>query len=182
MIYLVRHCHATGQGQEPEAPLSEEGFQQAERLAAWFANRKVERIVSSPYTRALQTIEPLAKQRGIGIEIEERFKERKLCSGPAPDWRERLAASYIDLDLCLPGGESCRTAMARGIAALNDVLQQGLQPAVVATHGNLLTLLRMHFDASVGFDEWRRLTNPDVYCLRCEEGLPCIERLWPDEV
>jgi len=34
-IYLVRHCKAAGQ--EPEAPLTEEGVTQAERLADFFA-------------------------------------------------------------------------------------------------------------------------------------------------
>jgi len=180
VIYLVRHCEATCQGQEPGASLSEVGCQQAEQLAAWFADRKIARIISSPYTRAIQTVEPLATQRGLVIEIDERFRERALCSGPLPDWRERVAASYTDLDLCLPGGESCRTAMARGVAALEEVIRHGLFPAVVATHGNLLTLLRKHFDASVGFKEWQQLTNPDVYCLRYDEGQPTIVRLWED--
>jgi 2,3-bisphosphoglycerate-dependent phosphoglycerate mutase len=178
IVYLVRHCEATGQGQEPGAPLSEVGFRQAEQLADWFADREVARIVSSPYTRAFQTVEPLAKRRGLVIETDDRFRERALCSGPLPDWRERVAASYSDLDLCLPGGESCRTAMARGVAALEDVIGHGLFPAVVATHGNLLALLRKHFDASVGFDEWQRLSNPDVYCLRYDEGVPSVVRLW----
>jgi 2,3-bisphosphoglycerate-dependent phosphoglycerate mutase len=115
IVYLVRHCHATGQGQDPGASLSEVGFQQAEHLAAWFISHPVERVVSSPYTRAIQTIKPLAKQRGLVIETDDRFRERALCSGPLWDWRDRVAASYADLDLCLPGGESCRTAMARGI-------------------------------------------------------------------
>jgi hypothetical protein len=37
MVYIVRHCHATGQGQEPGAPLSAIGFQQAMQLARRFS-------------------------------------------------------------------------------------------------------------------------------------------------
>ena len=134
--------------------------------------------MSCPYTLAIQSVEPLASQRGLVIETDDRFRERALCSGPLPDWRERVAASYADLDLCLPGGESCRTAMQRGVAALEDVLHHELFSAVVATHGNLLALLRKHFDDAVGLEEWQQLTNPDVYCLRYEEGSPSVVRLW----
>ncbi len=178
IVYLVRHCEATGQRQEADTPLSEKGFQQAEYLAAWFGDREIACIISSPYTRAVQTVEPLAKRHGILIEMDERFRERMLCASPLPDWRERIAASYADLDLCLPGGESCRTAMARGVAALEDVIRYGMFPSVVATHGNLLTLLRKHFDVSVGFEEWQQLTNPDVFCLRYTEEMPLMERIW----
>ncbi len=178
VVYLIRHCAATGQGQEPGAPLSEEGFRQAEQLAEWFANREIARIVSSPYTRAVQTVEPLAKRCGLAIETDERFRERTLCSVPCPDWREQVAASYADLDLCLPGGESCRTAMIRGVKALEDVIRYGAFPAVVVTHGNLLTLLRKHFDEAIGLEEWQQLTNPDVYCLRHERDQPVVVREW----
>jgi 2,3-bisphosphoglycerate-dependent phosphoglycerate mutase len=180
VVYLVRHCQATGQ--EPGAPLSAEGFQQAEQLAVWFADHAILRIVSSPYTRALQSVQPLAMQRGLVIETDERFRERTLCAEPLADWLERAADSYADLDLCLPGGESSRSAMARGVAALEEVLRHGAFPAVVATHGNLLTLLLKHFDEAVGFEEWQRLTNPDIYCLRYEGGMALVERLWQVEV
>ncbi len=63
---------------------------------------------------------------------------------------------------------------------MEDVIGHGVFPVVVATHGNLLTLLLKHFDSSVGFDEWQRLTNPDVYCMRFEAGVPSVDRLWRD--
>jgi 2,3-bisphosphoglycerate-dependent phosphoglycerate mutase len=175
-LYLVRHCQATGQ--EPDAPLTDLGFQQAERLRDWFADRPLERIVSSPYVRAYQSAIPLARQCGLTVETDERLKERVFCETPLPDWRERLTASYADLDLCLPGGESSRTAMTRGVAALETILQQNARTTAIFTHGNLLTLLLKHFNDAVGIEDWERMTNPDVYLMRYETTPPQVTRLW----
>src|SRR5207245_4789289 len=57
-LYLVRHCRAAGQA--PEAPLTAEGLAQAERLADVLAPLAPDRILSSPFRRAVQSVEPLA--------------------------------------------------------------------------------------------------------------------------
>jgi 2,3-bisphosphoglycerate-dependent phosphoglycerate mutase len=57
VLYLVRHCQATGQ--EPDAPLTELGRQQAISLADWLGEVPIGHIISSPFTRAVQSITPL---------------------------------------------------------------------------------------------------------------------------
>jgi 2,3-bisphosphoglycerate-dependent phosphoglycerate mutase len=174
-VYLVRHCRATGQ--EPEAALTPEGAMQAERLADFLAPFGIERIVSSPFARALASVEALARRTGLAIETDERLAERALCGEPRPDWRDQLRASFDDLDLCLPGGESSRAAMARGRAALDQAARPGATAVAVVTHGNLLALLLRSFDARFGFDDWAGLGNPDVF--RVELGkTPTISRVW----
>jgi 2,3-bisphosphoglycerate-dependent phosphoglycerate mutase len=175
-VYLVRHCRASGQ--EPEAGLTAEGEAQAERLADFLAPLGVERIVSSPFARALASIEPLARRMGLAVETDERLAERVLCGAPRADWREQLRASFEDLDLCLPGGESSRAAMARGRAALEHAARTGASMVVVVSHGNLLALLMRSFDGQFGFDEWARLGNPDVFRLELGEGSR-ISQVWP---
>lgn len=86
------------------------------------------------------------------------------------------------ISTCACPEESPAGLLRREMAALEDVLRDGAASTVVATHGNLLTLLLKHFDASVGFDEWQRLTNPDVYCVRFEVGVSSVDRLWWGEV
>ncbi|PSB05434.1 hypothetical protein C7B62_25205 [Pleurocapsa sp. CCALA 161] len=54
MLYLVRHCQATGQ--EPDAPLTEIGQQQAITLAGWLSGVSIGRIISSPFVRAYQSM------------------------------------------------------------------------------------------------------------------------------
>lgn len=178
-IYLVRHCKTSGQ--EADAPLTDEGREQAETLGEWLFHKSVGRIVSSPYARARESIAPLATRLALPVETDGRLIERVLCGSALPDWREHLAASFTDLDWCLPGGESSRAAMARGVAALQDVLQHPASVSVVVTHGNLLALLLKHFDDATDFAGWKRLTNPDVYQAGHVDGTARVERVTRDE-
>ena len=160
-LFLVRHCQSSGQ--EPDAPLTPLGHQQAEQLADVLQERGVARIVSSPYTRAVQTAQPLATRLGLPLETDERLIERVLSTEPLDDWREQLRAAWADHDLVLPGGESGRAATQRGMAALTDILASGHRPTVVVSHGNLLALLLHAFDGRPGYATWEALSNPDLF-------------------
>ncbi|MGD9894669.1 MAG: histidine phosphatase family protein [Dehalococcoidia bacterium] len=173
-LYLIRHCAAAGQ--EPDAPLTDAGQRQAVALADVLAAAEIDRIVSSPFRRARDSIAPLAQRAGITIDIDDRFAERVLGSG-FDDWRSALRATFDDPNLCFEGGESSAIALARGVAALQDALDAGSVTAVV-THGNLLALLLRHFDPHVGYAEWEGLTNPDVYRVTATDGGGVTERIW----
>lgn len=174
-LYLVRHCAA--EGQAPDAPLTAQGRQQALALSVLLTGRGIKRIVSSPFLRARQSIEPFADAMGLTVEIDDRLIERVLSTQSRPDWLSRLEESFSNLDLCLDGGESSRAAMARGISAVADLLEAGAA-TVAVTHGNLATLILKHFDDSFSFEEWRRLTNPDVYRISLTATRADIERIW----
>jgi 2,3-bisphosphoglycerate-dependent phosphoglycerate mutase len=177
-IWLVRHCKAAGQ--EPEAPLTADGGRQAEQLAAFFGGRRVDRIVSSPYERAIASIRPYAARNGIAIETDGRLRERVLSTEPLPDWMERLRASFDDMDLRLPGGETSREAMERGYGVIRECWSRPEANTVVVTHGNLMALILKACDKRYGFEEWRKLANPDVYELLKPDGAEeiFIRRLW----
>lgn len=177
-VYLVRHCSTTGQ--EPNAPLTDAGFVQAEAFAAWLSGFTIERIVSSVYTRAIQSAEPLARVLGLPIVKEQRLVERVLSTGSLDDIPGAISATLSDLDLRLQGGETSREAMKRAVSALEDILQHPARSTVFFAHGNLLTLLLKHFDPSVDYSIQRQLTNPDVYRLIYIAGEQSIGRMLPD--
>jgi 2,3-bisphosphoglycerate-dependent phosphoglycerate mutase len=160
-LYLVRHCQSGGQA--PDAPLTALGHKQAERLADTLAGLGIARIVSSTFLRAQQSVEPLARRLGLPIDPDARLIERNLSPEPLEDWRASLRAAWADLDLVLPGGESSRAATARGLAALHAILAEDRLPAVVVTHGNLLSLLLHAFDGRPGYETWENLSNPDLF-------------------
>ena len=56
--------------------LTEYGHHQAEEAARRLAAEPITRIIASPYTRALQTAEPLARRLGLRIEILPVVRER----------------------------------------------------------------------------------------------------------
>lgn len=79
LFYLVRHGEANydsmlekgfwGFGRD-FAPLSEKGKRQAEITAKDIRLKSAEFIVSSPYTRALQTAQIISQKTGLGVEVE----------------------------------------------------------------------------------------------------------------
>jgi 2,3-bisphosphoglycerate-dependent phosphoglycerate mutase len=174
-LYLIRHCKATGQ--HPAAPLTDQGLAQAQTLSTLLADAAIQRIVSSPYLRARQSAEPLAARLQLPIEEDERLIDRVLSQGDLSDWFEQLRASFDDFDLCLPGGESNRTAQQRGVAVLHDALAHPANVTAIVTHGNLMTLLLHHFDAQFGFAAWHSLTNPDVYRVIVRENDALVTRI-----
>lgn len=175
-IYIVRHCQATGQ--EPDAPLTEQGQQQAVQLASFFAETAVDFILSSPFERAYRTVSPLAEKLGLKIVTDERLTERVLTGQNHPNWREMLQQTYDDLDLCYEGGESSRGAMERASSVVREVLESEHTHTVIVSHGNLISLLLKHFDSRIGFSEWESLSNPDVYHLSFAGEQPAIARIW----
>ncbi|HWD72318.1 MAG TPA: phosphoglycerate mutase family protein [Actinomycetota bacterium] len=70
--YLVRHGAAGDRhawhGADELRPLDEEGRRQAEALVPLLAEAVIERLLSSPYLRCVQTLEPLAAARGMPVE------------------------------------------------------------------------------------------------------------------
>jgi phosphohistidine phosphatase SixA len=78
-LYLVRHAdagdRATWAGDDRRRPLSERGQRQAEKLIRAFAEIDLTRVVSSPYDRCVQTVQPLALSRGLRVETTEALVE-----------------------------------------------------------------------------------------------------------
>ena len=89
VLYLVRHCQATGQA--PDARLTPDGYIQAVALAELLAKKAIERIISSPFARAHQSVEPLAENLCLKIDTDERLVERVLCKSPLDNWRAHLS-------------------------------------------------------------------------------------------
>jgi 2,3-bisphosphoglycerate-dependent phosphoglycerate mutase len=175
-LFVVRHCESTGQ--EASAPLTTVGQAQAVLLADHLEIAGGELLVSSPYTRAQQSIAPLARRLGLPVEIDGRLAERVLSTEPLAHWREAIRQTFVDLDLAWPGGESSRTAMTRGRAALDALLVRPDRTVVVVTHGNLMTLILRSFEPQWGFQTWEGLSNPDVYCIAVHEDRVKIARTW----
>jgi len=77
-VLLLRHARAGERaawtGDDRLRPLDERGLRQALALRE-LAQRAIGRIVSSPYRRCVETVEPLAEALGIPIELDDRLAE-----------------------------------------------------------------------------------------------------------
>ncbi len=83
-IWLVRHGLAgerrKWKGKDRDRPLTKEGRRQAASIAALLAGQGVERVVSSPFARCVETVAPLSKATRARTERDERLVE-----GVTPD-------------------------------------------------------------------------------------------------
>jgi len=164
-------------GQEPEATLSEAGHVAAHVLAERLLAHPIDRVVSSSYTRARQTLAPFAARRGLELELDERLVERRLSPAPVPHWREVVERSFVDPDYRVPGGESGRETLERGWKALEAILDSGRALPVVASHGQLISLVLQRIDPRFGFAGWQALANPDVFLIERVGGRHSFQRL-----
>jgi phosphohistidine phosphatase SixA len=78
-VLLVRHASAGKRkewtGDDRVRPLDERGREQADRLIEVLAGHEVEGVLSSPYLRCVQTVEPLASARGLAVEPCDELSE-----------------------------------------------------------------------------------------------------------
>jgi len=182
-IYFVRHAHSIYTPDELGRPLSAEGLADAEYICKIFAKENIDVVKSSPYKRAIQTVEGIAIHRGKEIIIEEGFKERTLSAGSVADFFSAIAKVWEDPTFSWEGGESNFTAQKRGIAALFKVLEtyEGKNIAI-GTHGNIMVLIMNFFDKKYDFSFWKSLDMPDIYkCTFAKKELKEVKRVWERE-
>jgi probable phosphoglycerate mutase len=78
-LVLVRHGLPTRVENEPgtpaDPPLSEEGREQARRVAEWLAPEGFDVVYSSPMRRAVETAEPLAGLLGLEVVVDDELAE-----------------------------------------------------------------------------------------------------------
>jgi phosphohistidine phosphatase SixA len=78
-VFLVRHAKAGSrsawEASDESRPLSKAGRRQADGLASLLGDRGVTRIVTSPFVRCRETVEPLATRRGLRIEPSDWLAE-----------------------------------------------------------------------------------------------------------
>lgn len=82
------------------------------------------------------------------------------------------------MELSYEGGESGNEATKRIVNVVEEALKNEHENILMATHGNLMSLLIKFFNQDFGFEQWQNLTNPDVFLLRFTNKQVHLERLW----
>ena len=158
-VILIRHAESLPDFSTPEAewPLSGRGVEQAGLLVDALRSQRIERIYSSPYRRAIDTVKPLSTAIGVPIEICSDLRERRLSHEPISNFIEIIEQSWADFDFALPGCESAGEAQRRALSTINGLAEENSRrQIVISTHGQLLSLFLHHVDPSFGFDRGGR--------------------------
>jgi 2,3-bisphosphoglycerate-dependent phosphoglycerate mutase len=59
-LYFVRHAHSIYTPEELKRPLSKKGFSDVEKINQLLFKESIDIVISSPYLRAVQTVEGVA--------------------------------------------------------------------------------------------------------------------------
>ena len=76
---MIRHAKAGDRedwkGDDRQRPLTKSGARQAEALTELLNNEPIDKVLSSPFTRCVQTVEPLATARKLPVESRKDLEE-----------------------------------------------------------------------------------------------------------
>ena len=76
-VYFIRHAQSDRFVHDDRTrPLTAEGIKDTSKITAVLENSGISHIISSPYTRTIQTVSDLSEKLGLEIETEEDFRER----------------------------------------------------------------------------------------------------------
>lgn len=133
-LLVIRHARAGDRddwrGDDRERPLDKRGRGQADALVEELEGYPISRILSSPYDRCVQTVEPLATRRGLAIEQRDELGEGGQYNGAI------LVRSLIGqpVAVCVHGGLSD--------TAFGERLKKG-ETLVVDERGDVVERLRV---------------------------------------
>ncbi len=169
-MILLRHgqslfnAHFTATRRDPGIPdpaLTPLGHAQAEQAAESLAHEPIRRVIVSPYTRALQTAEPIIRRLGVPAIVSPLVRERYAFTCDIGTPASELARAWPGHDFSAldeiwwPAMEETResiTGRAARFRAEIAALPDWREVLVVAHWGFILTLT----GESVPNGEWRR--------------------------
>jgi probable phosphoglycerate mutase len=154
-IYLVRHGENTANltkefsHRRVDYSLTPKGVLQAQQTAAFFKNKRVDAIYSSPLKRAAETAAVIGRELGIDPILLEQFREVNVglmeTWPPSPEsWAEhdRIVRSWFEgqPELAFPEGEDHHTLIRRMRSGLELVLKDCEDHHIVIVgHGGIFT-------------------------------------------
>ena len=136
-------------------PLSEKGLQQARQVAAHPALAGAQLVLSSPYTRALQTAAEIVRATGLPLAVEPDLHELMADRSGAPHTREemkQLHQEFLACRGCWPeGGERPWETVEQLTDRVTSVLSRYLSydKVIVVTHGGVIR--RFVKDQRIGY-------------------------------
>jgi 2,3-bisphosphoglycerate-dependent phosphoglycerate mutase len=156
-LVLVRHGASTAAvrgepftlvGGHADPPLSAEGAEQAERVAARLADERIDRLFVTPLRRTSETAAPLAAARGLRPEVVDDLREVNLGAWEGGEFRIRMAerdpvamqAMREERWDVIPGAEHSEAfaaRVARGVAHVIAATGAG-GVAVAVLHGGVI--------------------------------------------
>ncbi|HEX9897356.1 MAG TPA: histidine phosphatase family protein [Dehalococcoidales bacterium] len=163
-LILVRHGQTAWNVVEvfrgrSDIDLDETGFRQAELLADYLSERRIEAVYSSPLKRALKTARAIATKHGLKVIATESLNDLKFGEWeglPVTEVREKyptLFTEWVEKPhlVEIPGGEGLDDVKQRVLNFVNDLVTRHKGTVVLVSHRvvhKVLTLALLGVDNS----------------------------------
>lgn len=139
---------------DPDVPVPRWGLSDLGRARTVTAatrpwTQRLERIVSSDETKAIETAELIAAVRGLAVEVREGLHENdRSATGflPPPEFEKMADAFFANPQESVRGWERAVDAQARIVAGVMAALEEpgGQGDVLFVGHGGVGTLLQCH--------------------------------------
>ena len=176
-VYLIRHAEPNYSNHDDLLrELTPKGMEDRKIVTEYLSNKKIDVVLSSPYKRAVMTLEDFAGKYGFKIETINDFHERVVGNEWIDNFFEFSKNQWADFDYKLEGGECLREVQTRNIAALKEVLKkyEGKNIAI-GTHGTALSTIINYYDKSFGYSDFEKVRNVMPWIVAFEfNGEKCL--------
>jgi broad specificity phosphatase PhoE len=150
---LLRHAHSVANkagilaGQLEGIGLSKDGIAQVNKLTSSFENLKIDRIISSPMQRCLETVEGIARSKKKRISFDERLIEMNYGSwngkklSKLSRMKEWKVIQTKPSAFRFPQGESFKELEERIESLLKDLSRKYPKETIlIITHGDIVKI------------------------------------------
>lgn len=173
-VYFVRHAESDYSIHDDyNRPLTRKGMSDSEKITDLLINKNINRIFSSPYKRAIDTIAHLADKTSLNINIIDNFRERSIGEW-IEDFNSFSRKQWEDFNYKTQNSESLKEVQKRNVAALMEILKAyDNENIVIATHGTALSTIINYYNNDFGYEDFEKLRPimPYVICFTFMEGV-----------
>lgn len=158
-VYFVRHAEPNYNNHDDlTRELTEKGLRDRELVTAYFMDKQIDVVLSSPYKRAVDTVKHFADTYGYSITTIRDFRERKVDSDWIEDFDAFTRQQWADFNYKRSDGETLFEVQKRNIDALQKVLvEHDGKAIVIGSHGTALSTIVNYYQPKFGYEEFVRI-------------------------
>ena len=169
-IFYIRHAEPDWTVHDDQSrPLTAKGLKDCQLVTEFLQDKNISVVLSSPYKRAVDTVSPFAKGRGLDVQLIEDFRERAISSVWIDDFAEFVSKQWEDFSYKLADGESLGEVQRRNVAALKEAVRQYKDKnIVIGGHGTALSTLINYYDDTYGHKEFETMGRIFPWVVRMD--------------
>ena len=181
-LFLIRHGKAEMEGSDRERILDKDGIIQAtslcKKIKSQFQDKSV-RLISSPFKRAIQTIEKLSEDFHVKIEENSSLEEINIGKDKNLSKHEIIKKMWDDENFKVENGSSQSAHIEQIKVELNKILNDFYEKdynLILVSHGNSIGIILKYFlNQKFTFDDWKNISMPDMYSVSFDENNKVID-------